>query len=148
MATHRRKVNSLEQPVQLLHREAGHRAVFNRPDEAGALQAFLQQPEPVAIPPQYLDAVSPAVAKHKHRLCKGVQSQFMLDQACQAVDVLAKVDGIAVQVHAHVLLSFNDYQKLTKPRRNIADALAMPGIADIEFEPPRMTIQSRPADFS
>ncbi len=36
MATHRRKVNSLEQPVQLLHREAGHRAVFNRPDEAGA----------------------------------------------------------------------------------------------------------------
>ena len=37
MATHRRKVNSLEQLVQLLHREAGHRAVFNRPDEAGAL---------------------------------------------------------------------------------------------------------------
>ena len=49
---------------------------------------------------------------------------------------------------AHVLLSFSDYQKLTKPRRNIADALAMPGIADIEFEPPRVTIQSRPADFS
>ena len=49
---------------------------------------------------------------------------------------------------ARVLLSFNDYQKLTKQRRNIADALAMPGIADIEFEPPRVTIQSRPADFS
>ena len=49
---------------------------------------------------------------------------------------------------AHVLLSFDDYQKLTKQRRNIADALAMPGIADIEFEPPRVTIQSRPADFS
>ena len=49
---------------------------------------------------------------------------------------------------AHVLLSFDDYQKLTKQRRNIADALAMPGIADIEFEPPRVTIQNRPADFS
>ena len=49
---------------------------------------------------------------------------------------------------AHVLLSFDDYQKLTKQRRNIADALAMPGIADIEFKPPRVTIQSRPADFS
>jgi prevent-host-death family protein len=49
---------------------------------------------------------------------------------------------------AHVLLSFDDYQKLTNQRRNIADALAMPGIADIEFEPPRVTIQSRPADFS
>ena len=49
---------------------------------------------------------------------------------------------------AHVLLSFEDYQRLTKQRRNIADALAMPGIADIEFEPPRVTIEPRPADFS
>ena len=49
---------------------------------------------------------------------------------------------------AHVLLSFEDYQRLTKQRRNIADALAMPGIADIEFDPPRATIDTRPADFS
>ena len=49
---------------------------------------------------------------------------------------------------AHVLLSFDDYQRLTQQRRNIADALAMPGLADIEFEPPRVTIESRPADFS
>ena len=49
---------------------------------------------------------------------------------------------------AHVLLSFDDYQRLTKQRRNIADALSMPGIADIEFEPPRATIQSRQVDFS
>lgn len=49
---------------------------------------------------------------------------------------------------AHVLLSFEDYQRLTKQRRNIADALAMPGVADIEFEPPRLTIDTRPADFS
>ena len=49
---------------------------------------------------------------------------------------------------AHVLLTFDDYQRLTKQRRNIADALAMPGIADVEFEPPRVTIQSQPVDFS
>ena len=49
---------------------------------------------------------------------------------------------------AHVLMSFEDYQRLTKQRRNIADALAMPGIADIEFEPPRATIQSCQVDFS
>ena len=48
---------------------------------------------------------------------------------------------------AHVLLSFADYQRLTKQRRNIADALAMPGIADIEGEAPRVTIQSRTVDF-
>ncbi|MCW0396988.1 hypothetical protein NB696_000982 [Xanthomonas sacchari] len=49
---------------------------------------------------------------------------------------------------AHVLLSFEDYQRLTRQRRNIADALAMPGIADVEFEPPRVTIGAQPADLS
>jgi prevent-host-death family protein len=49
---------------------------------------------------------------------------------------------------AHVLMSIEDYQRLTKQRRNIADALAMPGLADIAFEPPRVTIDSRPVDFS
>jgi len=49
---------------------------------------------------------------------------------------------------AHVLLSFEDYQRLTKQRRNIADALVMPGVADIGFEPPRVTIGARPADLS
>ena len=49
---------------------------------------------------------------------------------------------------AQVLLSFEDYQRLTRQRRNIADALAMPGSADIEFDPPRVTIETRPADFS
>ena len=49
---------------------------------------------------------------------------------------------------AHVLLTFADYQRLSKQRRNIADALAMPEIADIEFEPPHVNIEPRPADFS
>lgn len=49
---------------------------------------------------------------------------------------------------AHVLLSFEDYQRLTKQRRSIADALAMPGGAEIDFEPPRVTIIPRPADLS
>lgn len=49
---------------------------------------------------------------------------------------------------AHVLLSIEDYQRLTKQRRNIADSLAMPSAEDIEFEPQPMTIGIRPADFS
>lgn len=49
---------------------------------------------------------------------------------------------------AHVLLSIEEYQKLTRENRNIADSLAMPGIADVEFEPQRVTIGTRPADFS
>ena len=49
---------------------------------------------------------------------------------------------------AHVLLSIEEYQRLAGTHRKIADALAMPGIAEIEFDPPRVTIESRPANFS
>lgn len=49
---------------------------------------------------------------------------------------------------AHVLLSIEDYQRITGGRRKIADALAMPRVADIEFDPPRIDIGIRPADFS
>ena len=48
----------------------------------------------------------------------------------------------------HVLLSIEEYQRLTHQRRNIADALAMPGVADIEFSPPRVDIETQPAEFS
>ena len=49
---------------------------------------------------------------------------------------------------AHVLLSIEDYLRITGAHRNIADALAMPGLADIEFDPRRVDIGVRPADFS
>ncbi len=49
---------------------------------------------------------------------------------------------------AHVLLSIDEYQRLAGAPCKIADALAMPGIADIEFDPPRLTLDSRPATLS
>lgn len=49
---------------------------------------------------------------------------------------------------AHVLLSFEDYQRLTQQRRNIADALAMPLGGDIDFEPPRLTLGAIPANLA
>jgi prevent-host-death family protein len=49
---------------------------------------------------------------------------------------------------AHVLLSIEDYQRITGGHRKIADALAMPGLADIEFDPPSINVGIRPADFS
>ncbi|MCB1589996.1 MAG: type II toxin-antitoxin system Phd/YefM family antitoxin [Xanthomonadales bacterium] len=48
---------------------------------------------------------------------------------------------------AHVLLSFEDYQRLTGQRRNIADVLAVPGLAELDFQPPRIDIGARPADL-
>jgi prevent-host-death family protein len=49
---------------------------------------------------------------------------------------------------AHVLLSIKDYQNLAGPKRNILDALAMPGVADVEFDPPRLKMKIRPIDLS
>lgn len=49
---------------------------------------------------------------------------------------------------AHVLLSIEEYQRLTRQRRNIADALSMPESADIDFDPPRANIALQPADLS
>lgn len=48
---------------------------------------------------------------------------------------------------AHVLLSIEDYRRLTGQHRNLVEALAMPGLSDIAFDPPRAVIKSRPADF-
>src|SRR4051812_48911173 len=49
---------------------------------------------------------------------------------------------------AHVLLTVEDYRKLTGEAASIIDLLAMPGAADTEFEPPRLSGPfSRPADL-
>lgn len=49
---------------------------------------------------------------------------------------------------AHVLLTFDDYKKITGGRTKIADLLAMPGIEDVEFDLPRLRDLARPADLS
>ena len=49
---------------------------------------------------------------------------------------------------AHVLLSIAEYQRITGGAWKIADALAMPGLEDIEFDPPRVQIGGRPADLT
>ncbi|WP_298135757.1 type II toxin-antitoxin system Phd/YefM family antitoxin [Acidiferrobacter sp.] len=49
---------------------------------------------------------------------------------------------------AHVLLSIEDYQRIMGQHRKIADALAMPAFADVEFDPPHVHMGILPADFS
>jgi prevent-host-death family protein len=49
---------------------------------------------------------------------------------------------------AHVLLSIEDYQRLTGGGAKIADLLAMSGGEDIAFDPPRIVIAGREADLS
>jgi hypothetical protein len=45
---------------------------------------------------------------------------------------------------AHVLLTIEDYQRRAGGQRSLADVLAMPGGDDIEFDPPKLEIVTRP----
>ena len=49
---------------------------------------------------------------------------------------------------AHVLLSFDEYKKISGRRTKIADLLAIPGIEDVELEIPQRSDLAQPADFS
>lgn len=49
---------------------------------------------------------------------------------------------------AHALLSVEEYQRLLGKRRSIVDALSMPGLVDIEFEPAHSRQLPQAADFS
>lgn len=49
---------------------------------------------------------------------------------------------------AHVLLTIDEYQRLSGHRRNIVEALSMPGLAEIDFDPPRSRELPKAADLS
>ncbi len=49
---------------------------------------------------------------------------------------------------AHVLLSIKDYRRLARQRRSLEEALSMEGLAAIEFDPPRIRIDTPALDLS
>jgi prevent-host-death family protein len=49
---------------------------------------------------------------------------------------------------AHVLLSFEDYKRLTGGRTRIADLLSMTGVEDIEFDAPKAPDLAQAADLA
>lgn len=49
---------------------------------------------------------------------------------------------------AHVLLTIEEYKKITGGRTKIADLLAMPGIEDVELDIPQLRDLAQPADIS
>lgn len=48
----------------------------------------------------------------------------------------------------HVLLTVEEFQRISGQSASIIDMLAMPGAEDFEFEPPRAQEIYRPADLS
>lgn len=49
---------------------------------------------------------------------------------------------------AHVLLTMQEYQRLTGGQMTLVEALAQPDEDDVDFDPPRVKGLYRPADFS
>jgi prevent-host-death family protein len=49
---------------------------------------------------------------------------------------------------AHVLLSIEEYRRLTGDEMSLADALAQPEAPDFDFDPPRLGRIAREADLS
>jgi prevent-host-death family protein len=49
---------------------------------------------------------------------------------------------------SHVLLSWVEYRRLVGGAHNLAEALAMPGLSDIEFTPEKSGVIVRDVDFS
>ncbi|MCB1543851.1 MAG: type II toxin-antitoxin system Phd/YefM family antitoxin [Methylobacteriaceae bacterium] len=49
---------------------------------------------------------------------------------------------------SHVLMTYNDFRRLSGKRRRLTQALAMPGLSGIDFEPPRVEIAPRDIDLS
>jgi len=48
---------------------------------------------------------------------------------------------------SHVLLSIDEYRRASGNKRSLVDALSMPGLAQIAFEPPRMGALPNAAEF-
>jgi prevent-host-death family protein len=49
---------------------------------------------------------------------------------------------------SHVLMTYDEFCRLSGKRRSLTQALAMPGLSDIEFDPPRVEIAPRGIDLS
>ena len=115
MPLHDADIDALEQPVQLLHRQRRYVRLAG-PDEPVLFQPFEQQPEPVAVPAQHLHPVAPAVAEHVHARGERVQSQRLLHQCRQAIDVQPEVHRCAVQVD---LQAFVEAEHRSLPKDSI-----------------------------
>ncbi len=49
---------------------------------------------------------------------------------------------------SHVLLTIDEYRRLTCSEENLADLVSMPADDDVDFTPPKLDTVFRPADLS
>src|SRR5580693_4747230 len=67
------------------------------------LKTFVPEHEPVAIPPQNLDAISPFVDEQEQMSVEHIPLKHRLDQSAQSVETLTEVDGLAAEIDVRVV---------------------------------------------
>ena len=50
-------------------------------------------------------------------------------------------------VPSHVLVTFDDFERMTGPQCLFSEALRMDDATDVEFDPPRVAVSAGPADL-
>jgi prevent-host-death family protein len=99
---------------------------------------------PALATPPYVLMYKHSIGKHAMSI-KTLSSREFQQNASQAQKA-AKNGPVFITSRGrpvHVLLSINEYCRITGKRRSIVDALAMPGLADIELEIPKRTEMPR-----
>ena len=49
---------------------------------------------------------------------------------------------------SHVLLTYEEFQRLSGSRQSLVDGLSMPGLSEIDFMPTRVEVKTRGVDLS
>ena len=49
---------------------------------------------------------------------------------------------------SHVLMTYSEFERLSGRRRNLVDALSMPGLSTIDMDTPRVELTARTDDLS
>lgn len=97
-----KNVDPVEKPPKLTARHGQHSvAVLAGPRKAVLLEPLLPQDEAVALPDEELHLVAASVAEGEDVGREGIERQLLGDDDRQPADLLAEVDGLATEMHAH-----------------------------------------------
>src|SRR6185312_10411025 len=119
-------VDPLEQ-----HRElrAGHRDSTGgslRPHETSALEALGEQTQPIAVPPQDLDAITTLTAKDKKLSRERILSELQLHGRAESVKALPQIRNAGGQPHLYPRRKGNHRGQRSSTRRSRIRAAALP----------------------
>lgn len=84
-------------PLQLLDTERDCLVIKGEKDEPARLIALIEQPKSIAFPDKHLEFIGTAITEYEQLSGGGILLQGFGDRNNQAVDLVAEIDGVAVE---------------------------------------------------